>query len=104
MAIKLTILYGMPTDEAAFETYYLATHVPLVNKMTGLQAFEYGKVVARLDGPDNDVFWTASLRFADGDVMGVALGSPEGVATSADVANFATGGATIYLCEVNDPA
>lgn len=104
MAIKLTILYGQPVDTEAFEDYYLSIHVPLVNKMTGLDAFEYGKAVARLDGPDNDVFWIASLRFADGDVLGAALGSPEGLATSADVANFATGGATIYLAEVNEPA
>jgi uncharacterized protein (TIGR02118 family) len=97
MAVKLNILYGQPTDPEAFEAYYLNTHVPLVHKMAGLQTFEYGRVLARLDGGDNDVFWMASLTFADGDVMGAALSSPEGVATSADVANFASGGATIYL-------
>jgi uncharacterized protein (TIGR02118 family) len=101
MTVKLNILYGQPTDPETFEAYYLNTHVPLVREMAGLQSFEYGRVLARLDGGDNDVFWMASLTFADGDAMGAALSSPGGVATSADVANFASGGATIYLSEVN---
>ncbi|PJN95729.1 hypothetical protein CNY89_06780 [Amaricoccus sp. HAR-UPW-R2A-40] len=33
--IKLTALYGHPTDPDAFETYYAKTHMPLVAKMPG---------------------------------------------------------------------
>jgi uncharacterized protein (TIGR02118 family) len=38
--IKLTALYGHPTDPAAFENYYGATHMPLVAKMSGLVRHE----------------------------------------------------------------
>ena len=38
--VKLTVLYGHPTDPGAFETYYVNTHVPLALKIPALAHFE----------------------------------------------------------------
>ena len=42
--IKLTILYGKPTDPAAFDEHYATTHAPLAAKVPGVQRYEWGKV------------------------------------------------------------
>ncbi len=31
--IKITVLYGHPTDPSAFERYYGTTHMPIVGKI-----------------------------------------------------------------------
>ena len=99
--IKLHVLYGKPTDEAAFEEYYRNTHAPLVDKLPHLEKFEWGKAVANLSGGEIPYFWMATLTFADNDALGAAMSTPEGQATTDDVPKFATGGATIIMSEVN---
>src|SRR3982074_1704814 len=47
--IKLTVLYGHPTDPAAFERYYAGTHMPLVRKIQGVRT-EQAKVIGSPDG------------------------------------------------------
>ena len=37
----LTVLYGHPADPAAFDAYYTSTHVPLVEKIPGLDSFTH---------------------------------------------------------------
>jgi uncharacterized protein (TIGR02118 family) len=98
--IKLTVLYGHPTDPAAFEEYYANTHMPLVGKMAGIEKAETAKVVGSPDGP-SDYYRMAELYFADQEAMGAALGSPEGQATTGDIGNFATGGATVLISAVD---
>jgi uncharacterized protein (TIGR02118 family) len=39
----------------------------------------------------------AQLFFADAAAMAASLGSPEGQATTADIANFADGGVTVLV-------
>ena len=43
----------------------------------------------------------AELYFSYPEALQTALGSPEGVATTGDLANFATGGATILVGTVD---
>ena len=38
--IKLTVLYGHPTEPVAFEDYYLNTHVPIVAAIEGFEKKE----------------------------------------------------------------
>ena len=45
----LTVLYGHPTDPAAFDAHYASTHVPLVEKIPGLESFTH-RHCASLDG------------------------------------------------------
>ena len=97
--VKLVVAYGAPEDPAAFEGYYAATHTPLVHKIPNLRRFEAGKVLGTPDGSPAPYFFIAELLFDDIETMQAALGSPEGAATAADVANFASGGATLMIAE-----
>jgi uncharacterized protein (TIGR02118 family) len=100
--IKLTVLYGKPTDLAEFDEHYKNVHAPLARKIPGLTRFEAGTVTT-LDGSEPPYHLMAQLWFDDMDTFGAGMGSPEGAAAAADVATFATGGATMLLTEV-DPA
>ncbi len=95
----LTVLYGVPSDTDAFDEHYRSVHAPLARKMPGLQHLSASKVVATPDGSAPAYYLVATLRFADQEAFSAALASPEGQATAADVANFATGGATLLIGE-----
>ncbi|WP_407543645.1 EthD family reductase (plasmid) [Deinococcus radiomollis] len=98
--MKLTVLYPHPTDPAAFDAHYRAIHAPLVHKIPGLLRFEEAHVVATADGSPPPYFMIAELYFESMESFQAGLGSPEGQATSADVPNFATGGATLMICNI----
>ncbi len=92
--IKLTVLYGHPTDPAAFETYYAETHMPLVEKMTGLSRAEFTRVLPNADGSPPPYYRIAELWWDNPATMEASLGSPEAQAVLGDLPNFATGGIT----------
>lgn len=93
----IVILYGEPTDKAKFVAYYRNSHVPLALTLPALQSTDYGPLLGLPGhdaGPD---FWYAALRFATAEDLQASLASDAGKAVLADVANFATGGVTIYV-------
>lgn len=98
--VKLVVLYGAPQDPAAFDAYYANTHVPLVQKIPNLRRFEAGRVLGTPDGAPAPFHFQAELWFDGAEDLAAALGGPEGQAAGADVANFATGGATLMVVEV----
>ncbi len=91
---RLVVTYGNPEDPEAFDAHYRDTHVPLVKQMPGLQQFSIGKAQP-VDPRTTAPYLVAELDFESAEAMGAAFASPEGQATAADVANFATGGATM---------
>lgn len=94
MAHRLVVTYGHPEDPQAFDAYYHGTHIPLAQKMPGLQRVTVGKaqpVDPRTPAP----YLIAELDFESAEAMGAAFASPEGRATAADVANVASGGASM---------
>lgn len=97
--MKLTVLYGRPTDTAAFDEHYASVHAPLAKKIPGLTRFEAGKV-ATLDGSEAPHYLMAQLWFEDMSAFGAGMGSPEGAAAVADVENFASGGVTMLTTEI----
>ncbi|MCX6619258.1 MAG: EthD family reductase, partial [Acidobacteria bacterium] len=48
--LKVTVLYGHPTNPEDFEKYYAETHMPLAVKMPGVARFELTRFVAGPDG------------------------------------------------------
>lgn len=100
--IKLTVLYGTPSDAAAFEQYYANTHMPLVYKIPGLGRTEKAKVVGTPSGEAAPYCRIFEFRFDSQEHMGRVLGSAEGQAVLADVPNFATGGTTVLISQVED--
>jgi uncharacterized protein (TIGR02118 family) len=96
----VVILYGKPKEKAKFVAYYTSSHVPLALTLPALQSTDYGPLLGLPGGASGDDFWFAVLRYAGGDDMQASLASDEGKAVLADVTNFATGGATIYLAHL----
>ena len=92
----LTVLYGPPADPAAFDAHYTSTHVPLVEKIPGLDSFTH-RHCASLDGSQPPYDLIAELGYASQEVLSAARQSPEGQAAGADVPNFATGGVTMFV-------
>jgi uncharacterized protein (TIGR02118 family) len=97
--VKLTVIYGRPDDPDAFEEYYENTHMPLARKMPNVQKIDLAKVVVAPDGSEPP-YRTEDVWFEDMDQLQSALVSPEGQETAQDIQNFATGGATIFVSEV----
>lgn len=97
--MKLTVLYGQPTDTAAFDEHYASVHTPLAKKIPGVARFEAGKV-ATLDDSEAPYYMMAQLWFDDMAAFGASMGSPEGAAAAADVETFASGGATMLITEI----
>ena len=99
--IKMTVLYGHPADPAAFENYYVDTHTPLALTMKGVSRMELTKFLKTPDGADAAFYRMAELYFTGVAEMQKAMDSPEGKATGADLANFATGGVTFLVGAVD---
>ena len=99
--VKITVLYGTPTDPEAFEHHYSNTHVPLVGKLPNLRRFEASRVIGAGDGGPPPFYRMAELWFDSPDEMQATLSSPEGQATTGDIPNFASGGATVLISDVD---
>lgn len=91
---RVTISYGAPLDPDAFDDYYRTKHLSLVKEIPGLERFAAGPCDA-LDGNAPASHYLAQLYFADRDAAAAGLVSEQGQAAAADIANFATGGATL---------
>ena len=84
--VKLSVIYGPPTDPAAFETYYTETHMPLAAKVQGLRRFELSKVVGTPDGSKPAVYRMADLYFDSPDHMKQVMATPEARASNCSAA------------------
>ena len=101
MVHRLVVSYGQPEDPAAFDSYYRDTHTPLATRMPGLVRYTLGSPQG-LDPLQPTPYLVAELDFDSEQAMGAAFGSEEGKAAAGDVANFATGGATMTHFEVRE--
>lgn len=96
----VSVCYRQPVDPAAFDDYYAGTHTPLALKVPGLVSFTAGKCRS-LDRSAPPYYMVAKLGFETAESLKAGLTSPEMQAAGADVANFATGGVTMYVQEEN---
>jgi uncharacterized protein (TIGR02118 family) len=96
---KLYAVYQQPKDAAAFDSYYFGKHVPLAKTIPGLKSYEVtqGDVMGMTG--KHAVYLVATLEFASMEAIGVAMTSPEGQATAADLANFAGAGVDVLMGE-----
>jgi uncharacterized protein (TIGR02118 family) len=98
MSAQVLELYNVPADPTAFEQYYRGTHIPIAKRMPGLRSYVINRgPLASVGGAP--YYLVAVLSFDSMDAIQAAMGSPEGKATLADVANFATGGVTVLMYE-----
>jgi uncharacterized protein (TIGR02118 family) len=94
---KLSVLYGHPTDPAAFDRYYYEKHIPTASKMKGLSGWTIGKCESTAAGEKPAFYLIVALYGESRQSLEATLASPEGQAAVADLANFATGGATFIF-------
>lgn len=103
MVAKLVCLYGHPTDPSAFDDYYQNTHAPLAWTVPGLRSFTANaSPLLTPDGPSTEFYRISTLVWDTFEELQTALASPEGGATAGDLANFATGGATVLVFDERD--
>jgi uncharacterized protein (TIGR02118 family) len=102
MTLRLLVLYAQPTDPSVFDSYYASKHVPLAKKLPGLRSYTINRGEIGSPAGKPDTYLVAELDFDSLADFQNALGSPEGVAATSDVPNFATGGATMMWYEVVD--
>ena len=95
----LLVLYKTPTDAAAFDKYYAATHIPLAKKIPGLRSYRVSKGAVASPVGASGVHLVATLTFDSMADLQAGLGSPQGAAAAGDVPNFATGGADLLIFE-----
>jgi len=98
--IKLTVLYGPPTNIQDFENYYAETHLPIAAKMKGVERLELTRFAPGSDGAQPAYHRMAELYFPTEEQMQATMSSPEGEATVADLPKFATGGVTVLVGSV----
>jgi uncharacterized protein (TIGR02118 family) len=99
--VKLVVLYGLPEDPDAFERYYAGTHTALARAVPGLRRFEAARGVATPDGGDLPYQRIAELTFDDLDALQAGIASDQGRATVDDIRNFASGGVTLFIAEID---
>jgi uncharacterized protein (TIGR02118 family) len=100
MPTRLLVLYGHPTDAAAFDAYYVGTHAPLVKRIPGLRSFTASSGEGGAPAGPAPYHLVGELDFDSLADLQAALGSPEGQAAAGDLQNFATGGATLVWYEL----
>ncbi|MCF8572290.1 EthD family reductase [Gordonia sp. HY002] len=98
---RVNVLYGEPSDPDHFTEYYRDTHLPIAAKIPGALNPTFA-INVTADGPAP--FWAIfSADFASSEAFAAGMGSQEGQAAAADIANYATGGATIVHYVVREP-
>ena len=96
---KLFAIYQQPKDPAAFDSYYAKTHVPLAKTLPGLRSYEVSRGDVMGMGGKHGVYLVAVLEFDSVASIGAAMASPQGQATAADLANFASAGVDVMMAE-----
>jgi uncharacterized protein (TIGR02118 family) len=95
--VKVTVLYDQPEDAAAFEKYYLQTHIPEHGaKLPHATKLEANKAA----GDQPPYYRTADIYFDDMASLQACLGSPIGQAAVADLDNFAKGRYKVLITEI----
>ena len=100
--IRVLALHNAPYEVSSYDDYYVNVHMPLVRRIPGVRNIRYGRVIRAADGGPAPYFLISDVYFDDEATLEVALESPEMAEAFADVPNFATGGATIMICEAED--
>src|ERR1700712_4806567 len=95
--VKLTLLYGHPSDAGSFESYYANTHLPLAAKISGVSRAEFSLVKGEKGGKKSPYYRIAELYFEDFEQLEASMGSTGGMAAVADLPNFANGGVTTII-------
>ena len=93
--MKLVALYKAPPNPEAFEDSYFNTHLPLMNKVPGLQKTVITRFNPALMG--DGFYMMAEMYFTDSSALKAAMKSPEMAAAGENLNSFANGLVTLML-------
>ena len=88
MTARLIVLYGTPTDPAAFDRYYRDVHIPLSHRLPRLRSYTVARDASALRGGDA-YYLIGELEWDTMEDFRAAFASPEGQAAAADAAVLA---------------
>ncbi len=75
---KTTILFGYPTDPAAFDRHYHEVHLPLTRKLKGIKGLTIGKLDASDNGEKAPYYVITSIYTDSREVLDATLATPDG--------------------------
>lgn len=101
MVAKVIALYKHPADQKDFDEKYFNEHIPLAQKIPGLQLIEISKTNGAPSG-DAAYYLMAELYFDDMDSCKAGMSSAEGKASSQNLMSFAKDIVTMMYAEVTD--
>ncbi|RST84515.1 EthD family reductase [Aquibium carbonis] len=99
---RMIAMYKKPADAAAFDAHYFGTHVPIAKKIPGLRSYEVNDGGVATPGGSSDFHLIAILTFDSIADIQAGLGSPEGQAAAADLANFAQAGVDLLFFDTKE--
>ncbi len=94
---KLIALYRHPEDPAAFDKAYFETHLPLLEKVPGLQRTVITRFNRTLAG--EAFYLMAEMYFENAETRKMAMRSPEMAAAGENLNSFAEGLYTLLFGE-----
>ena len=96
---RVLVLYPQPKDPAHFKKYYEEKHLPLAAQLPGLLSSRHTFSLEGVGTPP-PYFCIFEGEFADAASMAASMQSEIGQKVAADMANYATGGATVLHFDV----
>jgi uncharacterized protein (TIGR02118 family) len=99
--MKLTVLYGPPKSADDFERYYFGTHMPMVHAAKGGIRTETAKGVPGADGAAPAFYRIFQAWFESAAQMAAITGTAEWKKLGPDLANFASGGVTVFVSSLD---
>ncbi|HEX6535760.1 MAG TPA: EthD family reductase [Gemmatimonadaceae bacterium] len=96
----IVVLYQPPRDPAAFEQYYAATHLPLLQKHAaeiGFSRTVFEKFERNLDGSTPTFYRKAELWFDSREALEQGAATAGFQAIGDDLPRFATGGVVAMI-------
>lgn len=97
---RVIVIYGQAADRGAFHKHYVDVHTKLVAEMPHLLGFSYSRGDVAVSGAAAPAELVAFLDYASQADLDTSMASAPGQAAVADLANFATGGVSIFTLEV----
>jgi uncharacterized protein (TIGR02118 family) len=99
---KLLVLYKKPKSAEAFDKHYASVHIPLAKKIPGLKKYDISTGTVGTPAGPSGIHLAATLYFDSLDALKAGLASPQGQAAAGDLANFADGGAELYMFDAKE--
>ena len=96
----VTVIYNQPKNPNAFESYYAATHLPIVGRGAaeiGFTRAELTRFTKNLDGSPAAFYRQAKLYFPNAPMLTTGTGTAAFKAVGDDLPNFSDGGLTALV-------